>query len=52
MSFSFPIVFSTRLENILHCPSNLKLLSANFLSLEESKICRFGKGYMTEKEAF
>ena len=39
--FLFP-VFSTRLENFLPFSSNLKLSSANSLSLEESKICRLG----------
>ena len=39
----FP-VFSTFLENIRPLSSNLKLLSADSLSLEESKICRLGKG--------
>ena len=31
-------------ENFLPFSSNLKLLSANTLSLEESKICCLGKG--------
>ena len=35
---------SIRLENFQSFPSNLKLSSANFFSLEESKICRLGKG--------
>ena len=39
----FPTVFSTHLENFLPFSSNLKLLSANTFSLEESKICRLGK---------
>ena len=39
----FP-VFSTHLENFLPFLSNLKLSSANPLSLEESKIGRLGKG--------
>ena len=38
----FPAVFSTRLEIVLPFSSNLKLLSANSFSLEESKICRLG----------
>ena len=33
-------------ENSLPFSSNLKLLSANSLSLEESKICCLGKGYV------
>ena len=33
-------MFSTHLDNFLPFPSNLKLLSANSFSLEESKICR------------
>ena len=40
----FPPVFSTRSENCLPFSSSVKLLSANTLSLEESKICRLGKG--------
>ena len=40
----FPTVFSTLLENFIPFLSNLKLLSANSLSLEESKSCRLGKG--------
>ena len=39
----FP-VFSTHLENFLPFSSNLKFSSANSFSLEESKICHFGKG--------
>ena len=39
----FP-VFYTHLENFLSLSSNLKLSSAISLSLEESKICRLGKG--------
>ena len=39
----FSTVFSTRLEIFLPFSSNLKLLSANSSSLEESKICRLGK---------
>ena len=37
-------VFSTHSENFLPFSSNLKLLSANSFSVEESKICRLGKG--------
>ena len=37
-------VFSTLLENFLPYSSDLKLSSANSVSLEESKICRLGKG--------
>ena len=40
----FHYVF-TRLENFLFL-SSLKLSSANFLSLEEFKICCLGKGYV------
>ena len=39
-----PIMFSTDFENVLPFSLNLKLLSANFFSFEESKICRLGKG--------
>ena len=34
----------THLDNFLPFSSNLKLLSANFFSLEESKICRLVMG--------
>ena len=34
----------TCLENVLPISSNLKLSSANSFSLEESKMCRLGKG--------
>ena len=40
----FLTVFSTCLEIILPFSSNLKLSSANSFNLEESKICRLGKG--------
>ena len=40
----FPTVFSTLIENIVSFLSNLKLSSANSLSLEEFKICSLGKG--------
>ena len=40
----FPTVFSTLLENFPPFSSNSKLLSANSFSMEESKICRLGKG--------
>ena len=40
----FPTVFSTHLDNFLPLLSNLELLSAKCLSLEESKICHLGKG--------
>ena len=36
--------FSTILGNFAPFLSNLKLLCANFFSLEESKICHLGKG--------
>ena len=38
------LVFSTISENFPTFSSNLKLPSANSLNLEESKICRLGKG--------
>ena len=41
----FPSAFSSRLDNFLPFSSNLKLSSANSLSLEESKICRLVMGY-------
>ena len=37
-------VFSSCVENFLPFTSNSKLLSANCLSLEKSKMCRLGKG--------
>ena len=40
----FPTIFSTRLKNLLPFSSSQKLLSANSLSFEESKICCLGKG--------
>ena len=40
----FPTVFSTFLENFLPFSSNLKFLSVNSFSLEESKIHCLGKG--------
>ena len=43
----FPQFFSTLLDNFLPFSSNLKLSSANSLSLEQSKICRLGKGSLT-----
>ena len=54
-NFSFPTVFpnhwenflpfsSTLLETLPPISSNLKLSPANSFSLEESKICRLGKG--------
>ena len=39
----FHTLFSTVLENFLPFSSNLKLSSANSISLEESKICHLGK---------
>ena len=39
----FPKVLSILLEKFLPFSSNLKLLSANSFSLEESKICHLGK---------
>ena len=41
---SFPQCFSTHLENFLPFSTNSKLLSANSLSLEQSKICHLEKG--------
>ena len=40
----FPTVFSTQLDNFLPFSLNFKLLSANSLSLEESKICHLVMG--------
>ena len=40
----FPTMFSTCLESDLPFSSNLKLSSAKSFNLEESKICRLGKG--------
>ena len=48
----FPTVFSTRLANFLLFSSDLKLSSANSFSLEESKICRLGKGLGTRKTIY
>ena len=42
----FPTVFSTLFEIFLTFSSELKLLSDNAFSLEESKICHLGKGYL------
>ena len=42
--FSFSISIFYCFENFPPFSSNLKLSSANFFSLEESKICRLGKG--------
>ena len=39
----FPQCFLPLLENFLLFSSNLKLLSANSFSLEESKICHLGE---------
>ena len=46
----FPTVFSTSLEKFLPFSSNLNLSSANFFSLEESRICRLGKSYGHETQ--
>ena len=43
-NFSFSHCFAIHLESFLPFLSNLKLLSANSFSLEESKICCLGKG--------
>ena len=45
--FLFPQCFSTSLENFLIFSLDLKFLSANFFSLEESKFCRLGKGIIS-----
>ena len=42
--FPFPTVFSIHFENFMPFSSNSKLSSANSYSLEQSKICRLGKG--------
>ena len=42
-------MFSTALENVLPFSSNFKLSSANSLGLEESNICRLGKGQPNDK---
>ena len=39
----FPTEFSTPLKNPLQFLSNLKLSSANSISLEDAKLCRLGK---------
>ena len=41
----FPTVFSTRFKSFLPLLLSLKLSSADSFSLEQSKICRLGKGY-------
>ena len=41
-----PTVLSTHLDNSIFS-SNLKLLPATYINLEESKICRLGKTYVT-----
>ena len=43
-NFSFFPQFSTCLDNFFPFSSNLKLSSANYFSLEESKICRLVMG--------
>ena len=40
----FPLFSTLFFLNFLLYSSNLKLLSANFFSLDESKICHLGKG--------
>ena len=40
---SFPTVFSTLLETFLPFSLNLELLTANPFSLEDFKICSFGR---------
>ena len=48
--YPFLKVFSTLLENILALSSNVKLSSANSLSLEESKICCLGMHLQMKKK--
>ena len=48
----FPSVFSTHLDTFLPFSSNLKLSSANSLNFEQSKICRLGKGEITQDKTF
>ena len=45
----FPAVFPTYLENFLPFSTQLKLLSASSIGLEESKICCLGKGLRSIK---
>ena len=40
----FPTLFSNLLETFQPCLSNFKLSSGKSFNLEESKICRLGKG--------
>ena len=42
----FPTVFSTHFKTCLPFISNFKMWSAKSFSLEESKICRLGKGFI------
>ena len=48
----FPKVSCTLYENFQPFSSKLNLSSANSFSLEESKICHLGKGYMAYKAFF
>ena len=47
-NFSSPHVFSTHLDNFFSFSSNLILSYANYFSLEESKMCCFGKGWIAK----
>ena len=51
-SFSFSHSVFLQFREFSAFSSNLKLSSANSLSLDESKICRLGKGYKVMKNAF
>ena len=48
----FPTVFSTHLENFLPLSSDMTLLSANSFSLDESKFCRLGKGWLFSTQSW
>ena len=48
-NFSFSTMCSPGFENLLPFSSNLTLSPVIFLSLEESKICRLGKGSYISK---
>ena len=50
-NFSFSTVFSNLMEKLLPSSSNSKLLSANSLSFEESKICYSGKVKLVKKQS-
>ena len=44
-------MFSTCLDKFMPFSSNLKLSSADSFSIEESKICRLGKGYLVTTQS-